>query len=588
MLVGTEGLKGTAFNQKLNENNIAAKNKYTRGTGTEAKVSSFKGGNQYIMSIYKVYKDVRMVAAPPMMLGKFGGDNDNWRWPRHAADFAFLRVYVNQKNEPAAYSKEKVPLKGNHFLPVSINGYKESDFVMTAGYPARTKLHIPSFAIEYMQLTELPAKIDLRNQKIKVLKEAIERNPATKFRYTARINSITNNYLRWKGELKGLEKMDLINEKKQEEVKLMNWINADEGRKAKYGDIIEVQRKIYDALIPLKIADLYFNEAAINGSEIVPFAGKFEKMMQMFNRRNINEKALNSEVERLKPLATQFFETWDYETDKQMFRDMVFSYYEHVDPKYIPADLSAAIQKFNGDVEKFTNHAFENSILTKPDQVQKFLQQIDSASISEFKKDPVYRAAISFYVNYTRNVVNQTDKLESEQSQYYNVYMQAINKMNENLNLPADANRTQRISFGKITGAKYQDGLIYDYQSTMAGIFEKKADNKDNPDYLIPKKIADLYQAKSFGLYGENGKMPVCFLTDCHTSSASSGSPVLNAKGQLIGLNFDRIAEGVASDYKYSPELSRSIVVDIRYILFLLEQYSPSKRLINELKIINK
>jgi hypothetical protein len=586
VLVGTQGLKGAQFNEKLNENNIAVKNKYTRGTGTEAKISSFKGGIQYIMSVYKVYKDIRMVAAPPITLAKFAGDVDNWRWPRHVADFAFLRIYVNQKNESATYSKDNVPLSGNPFLPISIKGYESSDFVMTAGYPARTKLHIPSFAIDYLQNKELPAKIELRAQKIKILKEAIERNPELKFRYTARINSITNNYLRWKGELKGLEKMDLLNEKKRNEVRLMEWINADISRKEKYGDIIEVQRKIYDELIPLKIADLYFNEAAISGAEIVPFAGKFEKMVQMFNRKSINEKALNAEIERLKPLAVQFFETWDLESEKQMFRNMIFSYYQHVDPKFIPADLSAAIQKFDGDIDKFTNHAFENSILTKPDQVQQFLQNIDSAAISQFKSDPVYRAAISFYISYTRNVVNQTDKLETEQAQYYNIYMQAFSLMHANGNIPADANRTQRFSFGKITGAKYQDGIFYDYYSTMDGIFEKKAENKDNPDYLIPKKIIDLYKEKSFGTYGKNGKMPVCFLTDCHTSSASSGSPVMNAKGQLIGLNFDRIAEGVASDYKFSPELSRSIAVDIRYILFLIEQYSPSKRLINELKII--
>lgn len=585
---GTEGLSPNEYNNKLNDNGDEIKRRYTRGKGTDAKITSFMGGNQFIMSIYKVYKDVRMVAAPPLSLAKFAGDADNWRWPRHAADFTFLRVYVDKDNKPATYSKDNVPLKGNHFLKVSMAGVNENDFAMTIGYPARTRLYIPSFAVDYLENVELPAKIKIRAEKLRIINEALELRPEIKFRYTARVNSITNNYLRWKGELNGLKKMNLTQQKVEQEKELTNWINADKNRIEKYGNIVEIQRDIYNQLIPLKIADVYFNETAINGAEIIPFAGKFEKMVQMFNRSKLNQRAIDLEIERLIPLSKQFYESWDIEVDKQMYRNMIYLYFNNVDQKFISKEMIEAIQKFDGDIEKYTNFAFENSMLTKPDKIQEFLQKVDSTTITQLTSDPIYKLALSYYTVYTRLVINQTKKLEGEQSKYFNIYMDAVATMNSNKILVPDANRTQRLTYGKVTGAKPKDGLLYDYYTTMDGIFEKRADNPGHPDYVIPKKINDLYQNADFGLYSKNGKMPTCFLTNNHTSSASSGSPVLNAKGELIGLNFDRIAEGVASDYKYLPELSRNIVVDIRYVLFIVDKYSPSRQILEELKIVKK
>ena len=582
---GTNGLSSADYNEKLNKNGQAIRRNYTRGTDTEGKITSFMGGNQYILSIYKVYEDVRMVAAPPISLAKFAGDADNWRWPRHAADFAFLRVYVDKENKPSKHSKENVALKGNHFLKVSATGVNENDFSMTIGFPARTKLYIPSFAIEYLEQTELPAKIKIRGEKLRIINEALEVRPEIKFRYTARVNSITNNYLRWKGELNGLKRMKLTQQKLDEEKELMAWINADSSRIKKYGDIITVQKDIYNKLIPLKIADIYFNETAISGAEIVPFAGKFEKLVQMFNRKKINEKAVQEEVDRLIPLAKQFFQSWDMDVDKQMFRNMLYLYYNNVDRAFISNVMVESLAPFDGDLDKYTDYAFANSMLTKPDSIQAFLQKVDTTSIDKFTADPLYKIALSYYEVYTRRVLNQTKKLEGEQGKYFNLYMNAVASMNAGKPLTPDANRTQRLSYGKVTGALAADGLLYDYYTTMDGIFEKRAENPGDPDYSIPKKIGDLFQCADFGSYGKNGKMPVNFLSNLHTSSASSGSPVLNAKGELIGLNFDRIAEGVASDYKFLPEISRNIAVDIRYVLFLLEKYSRSGHLINEMTI---
>lgn len=264
---------------------------------------------------------------------------------------------------------------------------------------------------------------------------------------------------------------------------------------------------------------------------------------------------------------------------------MIYLYFKNVDKKFISEEMALALQQFDGNVDKYTEFAFENSILTKPDKVQEFLQKVDTTTIKTFTSDPIYKLAISYYTVYTRKVINQTQKLEAEQGKYFNLYMDAMATMNANKLRASDANRTQRLSYGKVTGAKPSDGLLYDYFTTMDGIFEKRAENPGNADYSIPKKIGDLYETADFGTYAVNGKMPVNFLANLHTSSASSGSPVLNAKGELIGLNFDRIAEGVASDYKFLPEISRNIAVDIRYVLFLLEKYSQSKHLLDEITI---
>ncbi|MBV5343307.1 S46 family peptidase, partial [bacterium] len=343
-----------------------------------------------------------------------------------------LRVYVGKDNKPAEFSKENVALKGNHFLKVSMAGVKENDFTMVMGYPARTKLYIPSFAIEYLENVELPAKIKIRGEKLRIINEALKARPEIKFRYTARVNSITNNYLRWKGELNGLKRMKLTQQKLEEEKELMAWINADSARIKKYGDIIGVQRDIYNKLIPLKIADIYFNETAISGAELVPFAGKFEKLVQMFNRKKINEKAIKEEVDRLIPLAKQFFESWDMEVDKQMFRDMLFLYYNNVDKAYISKVMVESLAPFDGDLDKYTDYAFAKSMLTKPDSIQAFLQKVDTTTIDKFTADPLYKIALSYYEVYTRRVLNQTKKLEGEQGKYFNIYMDAIASMNAN------------------------------------------------------------------------------------------------------------------------------------------------------------
>ncbi len=586
LIEGTDTLSAGDKNKVINDRGKAIVKRLVTDKTTDGQISSFMGGNQYILSIYKIYKDVRMVAAPPMVLGKFGGDADNWAWPRHTADFSLLRIYVDKDNKPANHKKENIPLTNNPYFKISLGGVKENDFAMVMGFPARSKLFIPSFAIDFLVNKELPAKIKIRGEKLKLINEAIAENQDIKFRYTAKVNSITNNYLRWKGELSGLQKMKLVAQKTAEEKELMNWINADAARKEKYGDIIEVQKKIYDDLIPYKVADVYFNEAGLSGAEIIPFAGKFEKMVQMFNRKKLNMKAVNAEAKNLMPLVDQFFRGWDYELDRKTYSNLLYQYYENVDKKFISNEMTEALREFDGDVEKYSTAAFANSMITKKDSLVAFLNTVDSVSIQKLTSDPVYKLALSYYKTYTERVMNQMKQLQSEQSKYYTIYVNAIAEMNKGKLLSPDANQTLRVAYGNVIGCTPVDGIKYNFLSTLDGVFEKKLANSGNEDYYTPKKLSALYDDKDFGKYAENGTLAVNFLTNCQTTSGNSGSPVLNAKGNLIGVNFDRIREGVASDYQYIPELSRSITLDVRYMLFLLDKYSPSAYLLNEMKFV--
>jgi hypothetical protein len=269
-----------------------------------------------------------------------------------------------------------------------------------------------------------------------------------------------------------------------------------------------------------------------------------------------------------------------------MYRTLFFRYYQNVDKKFISSEMTDALAKFNGDVEKYSQEAFDTSILTHKERIDTFMNHVDTLTIRILTSDPVYKLALSYYKVYTEKVGGPLKRLQAEQSKYYNLYMQALVEKNTGKQFCADANQTQRVSFGKVTGCVPADGARYDYFTTLDGVFEKNQNNTGNQDYYIPKKMRELYTNKDFGKYAVNGTIRTCFLTDCQTTSANSGSPVINAKGNLVGLNFDRIVEGLASDYRYSPDLCRSISLDIRYMLFILDKYSPSKYVLDEMTFV--
>ncbi len=586
ILEGTADLKGQEKTNRINANGKKIAEEATKGTNYEVKMQSLFGNNQYLMNIYIVYKDIRMVAAPPFALGKFGGNEDNYSWPRHTADFAILRVYAGENNEPEKYSKSNVFYKPSKSLAISIAGVKDGDFAMIVGYPGTTRQYIPSFALDKIINSEFASRVDIIEEKVNILKQAIADNPETKFRYTTRLSSVGNSYLRYKGQIQGVRRMDLVNKKREEEKLFNDWANSTPQLKEEYGSLLKDMEDLYQEVSIYNLADLYFNEAGINGSEIVPFIGKFEKLVSICSRKKIDQKAADNECKRLIGLTDQFFKNWSYEVDRKMFRNLMVKYYQDLPEKFKSKSMIGYVTEYNGDIEKLSQDVFAKSIFTKKEELDKFLNSENRNIDSTIKQDALYQLAIGYYMINVERIANQRAKLQASQMELFEKYMEGIIKMNAGKVLYPDANNSQRISFGKVSGVKAEDGLLYSCTTTIDGMMDKYLNNDSNEEFYLPGKVKELIRKRDFGRYGDkDGGLTVNFLTDCHTASGNSGSPVLNRHGELIGLNFDRIWQGLASDYRYEPQISRSIAVDVRFILFLIEKYSPSSYILDELVI---
>ncbi len=575
MLEGTEELEGREKQNAVNKNGKRLADEATKGTKYKVRMQQVFGSNQYIMSVYALYKDVRLVAAPPFSIARFGVDKDNYRWPRHSTDFAILRVYADENNQPRAYREENVPYKPEHYLPIASKPAKEGDFIMIAGFPGNTKEYIPSFALDKIIYEQNKIGMFIKQEKSRVIEDAIEKNENLKFRYSTRLSSLENAYLRWKGEYMGVEKMNLVEKKREEEREFQAWVDADPARKAEYGELLRDMEELYKEVSKYNLADFLFKESGLNGSEIVPFIGKFEKLVSMYQSKNPKIKSINNEVKRLIGLTHQFFNNWDYTIDRDIFKSMLYTYYTNVDPYFRSKEMDYYINKYGGDVGKLSDEIFEKSLFASKERTIAFLESEDRDVKEEILNDPLYQLSISFYKVNVQKIARKRQDLQFEQSVLYNNYLKAYMIMNEGKTLYPDANSSLRISYGVVKGLEPEDGVSYHSHTTLEGAIDKNATGEDV--YLLPKKIKEYYEA------GYNPD--ICFLTNAHTTSGNSGSPVINAKGELVGLNFDRVWQGLASDFRYNPLLSRSISVDMNYILYLLKNYSRSKYILDELTL---
>lgn len=587
MMEGTEGLSGDEYVRKVNENGKKLAEEVKKEKNLEMRVQSLFANNQYVMSVYRLFKDVRMVAAPPMAISKFGGLSDNWGWPRHTGDFAFLRVYVNENNESRAYNQKNVPYKPTNYLKISLKGVKEDDFAMVLGYPASTRQYVPSFGLQAIIEGQNAAKVKIRGEKLAILKQEMEENPELRLRYSTRISSISNSYLKWKGEIQGVRRMGLIEKKEAEEQAFQQWVEASPERKAEYGSVLNDMREVYKELSEYNLANDYFSEAGLNGAEIVPFIGKFEKLVAMYNgRKPVKEASQKNESKRLIGLTKQFFGNWSYEIDRKTFRNMLVRYYEGMPAKFHAEVMIKYLQQYDGDVEKLSQDIFAKSIFTKEQDLLTFLESGKENGVKVITEDPLYQLSISYYRIFVERIARQRGAWQTKMVPLYKSFQKGMLEMNRDKILYPDANGSLRVAYGKVCGGEPEDGLSYRYYTTLDGMYDKYLNHPDDEEYLMPKKMQKLYQSKEFGRYADHeGKLRVCFMTNVHTTSGNSGSPVVNARGELVGINFDRIWQGVASDYQYDPDICRGIAVDIRYILFVLEKYAPFSYVFDEISI---
>ncbi len=577
VLEGVNTLSNEAEKQKKIQENISAlSNSFPKEAWQENKIRTFYDGNQYLLFVTETFKDVRLVGAPPTSIGKFGSDTDNWVWPRHTGDFSLFRIYADKNNRPAAYSKENVPYTPKHFLPVSLDGIAEDDFTLVFGYPGKTNEYLPSVAINQIANELNPAKIEIREQALKVADGFMRKDNAIKIQYASKYAGTANYWKKWQGETLGIKKSNAIAVKKEAEKKFQEKVSKAKKEK-EYGSILNDFEKKYTEIAPYALARDYFNETVQRNTELLSVAYKFYQLEQLYNTKG--EQAFTDRKNNLYNGLGDFYKDFSAKVDEKVFEQLIALYVTKVPKQFLPNTLN------NIDVNQVTKAIYSGSKLTSYSGSKELLTGDTKTVLENINRDPAFVLVKSMADMYLKEVNPTYEVLNLKITELQRNYMKAQLELSENSRIFPDANSTLRVTYGKVKGYEPKDGVYYNPITYLDGVMEKYIPG--DYEFDVSPKLIDLYKNKDFGNYGENGKMPVCFIGTNHTTGGNSGSPALDAKGNLIGLNFDRVWEGTMSDIYYDPSICRNIMVDIRYVLFIMDKYAGAKNLIEELQLVH-
>jgi V8-like Glu-specific endopeptidase len=549
--------------------------KAVEGTNYRANIKPIFAGNQYVMTVYKIYKDIRLVGAPPSAIGKFGGDTDNWTWPRHTGDFSMFRIYADTNNEPASYSVNNQPLKPKKSLAISLKGIQENDFTMVFGYPGTTKEYLTSYAIKQVVEIENPEKIEIRTKKLNIINEAMNSSELLRIKYASKAAGVANSWKRWIGEIKGLNRFNTIGEKQKLEAKFTEWVKASPERIEKYGNVLPEMEKLYSQKEQYAYEYAYAIESGYSGAEIVKFINTIYSFAAKYKKDD--EKSKDAMIIKIK----SFFKDYDLNTDKKIFKALISHYIAKSSDEFLPKELL----KIKGEnINKIADKLYAKSKFTKEASAIKFVKNFTEKQLKKMDKDYLVKISTGIIKNFRTNVGSKYYEIDNKVAALQKKWVAGLMEMQADKTFYADANSTFRVAYGHVKGYEPRDGVVYKYYTTLEGIMEK--DNPSIYDYDVPAKLRELYKTKNYGPYTQNGQVPVCFIANNHTTGGNSGSPVLNANGELIGLNFDRAWDGVMSDMQYDADICRNITLDIRYVLFIVDKYAGAQRLIDEMNIV--
>jgi hypothetical protein len=547
--------------------------------GTEVEIRAFYGGNQYYMFTRKVYADVRFVGAPPSSIGKFGADTDNWMWPRHTGDFSVFRIYADANGNPAEYSETNVPLRPKRWLNISLKGVQENDFVMMMGFPGRTNTYYTSWEVAERRDIDNAARIDIRSLRQQTMLEEMLKDPAVRIQYAGKYASSTNAHKNAIGSNWAINKHNLEQVKKREQDKLIEWASKN-NKPEEYREALLMLEHIIADRKDLRFRSWMLDEAIIRGIEFTRIPTETDSVIAALNGKN---KAEQQSMIRLLELAYHRFANKDYapEVDKKIAKVMLKAYREIIPAKWRPDYLSVIDKKFKGDIDRFVDYLFDTSIFGGDANFNIF---VGRPSVKALQEDPMIRFATSIQ-NEKKRLTEALMEFDADYSFAHRDYVKGLLEMyGDKANFP-DANSSLRLTYGQIKGYNPRDAVSYECQTTLDGVMEKE--DGDNWEFVVPDKLKELYDANDFGRYGTPaGKMPVAFAANTHSTGGNSGSPVLNNNGELTGLNFDRNWEGVGGDIQYLPDYQRSIIVDIRYVLFIIDKYAGANYLLDEMSLI--
>jgi hypothetical protein len=548
----------------------------------DASVKSFFEGNEYYLFVYQTYKDVRLVGAPPSSVGKYGGDTDNWMWPRHTGDFSIFRIYTAPDGSPAEYNEKNIPLKPKYSLPISLKGVKKDDFAMVFGYPGRTDRFLTSYGVKLAIDQSNPYTVKIRDEKLSIMKSFMDANPKIKLEYSAKYAESSNYWKYFIGQTKGLKRLNVYERKQQQEAEFTKWVNADATRKAKYGTALSDIAEGYNQKKNYNLSMKYLEEAAFQGPEVIYFAYGAYDLYGNLKSPDGKEDVIKAAAADFKDKAKDFFKDYYQPCDKKLFAEILKMYFNDVPKDQYPSIFTdVVIKKYNSDFNKFADAVFSKSIFVDSTKLYAFLAKPSFKVLDKDLAFQTMKSMIKAYMNIYGSLKDVDEKIEKGDR----LYVAGLREMNANKKYYPNANSTMRMSYGKVCDYYPADAVHYDYYTTLDGVMEKE--DSTNDEFIVPKKLKELWKSKDFGRYaGANGKMDVCFIANLDISGGNSGSPVINGDGQLIGLAFDGNWEAMSGDIDYEPQLQRTIVVDIRYVLFMIDKYAGAKNLINELTLV--
>ena len=585
VLMGITANMSEAQRSKIVATNCEAIEKKTiEGTHYKAKIKPFYSGNEYYMIVTEVFTDIRLVGAPPSNIGKFGGDTDNWMWPRHTGDFSVFRIYAGKDNEPAPYSKDNQPYVPKKSLSISLKGVKKNDFTFVYGFPGTTQENLCSQAINLTSNITNPVSIELRRKRLDIIDSYMKTSEFIRIQYSAKYASISNYWKKMIGENNGLKRLDAINKKKETEATFNKWLNSNPDYSAQYKDVLPFFENIYKKYAPLAGAYSYFTEGGL-GVESCKFAYTYTNIITLSKQKESSNSDIIKAAEKLTAAVGGYFKNYNLNIDKEICLALMQDYYEKGNPAFQPAIFVNIREKYKGDVKKYIEDVYANTLFTDTLKLNKLLKNYKRSDYKKIEKDPLYQLSQSIYNNYYNNIMQPKQQCENQLDSLYRIYVRGLRQMQQDKKWWPDANLTLRVAYGKVDDFFPRDGVRYNYFTTLQGILEK-----EDPaiyDYVVEKKLKDLQKKKDFGRYGDaDGSMHVAFIASNQTTGGNSGSPVMNAKGELIGINFDRNWEGTMSDLMYDPDQCRNISLDIRYCLFVIDKFAGAGHLIKEMNIV--
>lgn len=585
----SDTLKGAARTAAIREITGRLKKEASEEGKYNVVVKDFFDGNEYYMFVYTVYRDVRLVGAPPSSIGKFGGDTDNWMWPRHTGDFSIFRVYTAPDGSPADYSEDNVPLIPKHSLPISLDPVKLNEFSMIWGYPGSTDRYLTSSGIEWNMEYYYPPLIELFGEKLAIWKKHMNEDQSVRIKYASNYAGIANSWKYFIGQKRGIKNLDVYGEKKVQEDAFMAWVNKDAARKEKYGDVLNVIDASYEekaaGIKPLIVASI----SGVGGADIMSLAQSFSSLQDMMEKvkeekdkakKAKKEEQLTEEIASMKEGLSEMYKNYDEATDRDVFAKMTEMYFTNLSPDMYPEYLKKMLHKFKGNYTALANYVYDKSFVSTEQKAMAFL---DDPSLKVISKDPAIIASGEYMAKLMAASQDYRKESDLDVGKAERLLVQGMREMYPDKKFYPNANSTLRFSYGKVIDYYPADAVHYDYVTYLDGVMEKE--DPTNEEFIVADKLKELYAKKDYGPYGQDGKLVTCFLTNNDITGGNSGSPVMNGKGELIGIAFDGNWEAMSGDIAFNNQIQRTICVDAHYVLFIIDKFAGATHLIDELDI---